>query len=114
MMISQNTLMGRVNIAFSMIKKGLFFSHPIKKLEKLFSKTRFTVGALNYPYLALLSMFSNNNLLPFKDLVSLIMINSLKGKISYNKLVKKLNLNQARLVVAPFLRLDAHTNKFKS
>lgn len=104
MLISQNTLMGRANIAYSLSKKGLFLASPIRTLRMLMSKSRFSMGALNYPYMALLSMYTNSNKFSVKDLLTLI-LNTGDG-LSYNKLLKKVSIPYLELILAKLINSE--------
>jgi len=60
MFVSQNTLMGRANISYFLLNKGIVASSVVRWLQALNKRSRYTQGDWNIPLLALFTMFANS------------------------------------------------------
>jgi hypothetical protein len=91
MFISQNTLMGRVNILYSLLNKGINPCCMGAWMRNIISKSFFNEGNATYSYIALLTMFAKAGKLSYKDLISLLVFKGKDGKvlkISYKNFMK--------------------------
>jgi hypothetical protein len=71
MFISQNTMMGRANIAFSLLRKDICNDHLVKWVMSFTAKSRKEVGDIRYTLFALLSMAANSKMLELRKVLSL-------------------------------------------
>jgi hypothetical protein len=104
MFISQASMMGRVNIAFSLIKKGIYGRHVIAALRGLLARRRGDQGELNFSYVALLSMFAKSKKLSYEDLIRLLINKENPSKSAYKTLLSKVRLPYIENVLAKLCR----------
>lgn len=78
MFISQPTMMGRVNILYSLLNKGIVPAHLGHWMRSVLAKTWNVQGNIGFSYIALCSMFAKSGRLPYKDLLGALIIKSNK------------------------------------
>lgn len=83
MFISQNTMLGRVNILYSLLRKDIGTHSPIKYMRTLMSKDFHLIGDIRYSLLALLSMFVRSGKYRFEDFFALIMKDMKDKEMTY-------------------------------
>lgn len=67
MFISQNSFIGRANIAFSLMRKGLFTHFESAWLLKILRHRRYTAGDINLSLIAVWSMFAGSGLIGISE-----------------------------------------------
>jgi hypothetical protein len=100
MLMAQPTLMGRAQIGYALISKGIIRSAPNRVLSTLARQTRFIVGSPNAFYLALASMFAKKGRIAFMDLALAIFQKSLGFLNVYETLLRSANLTVLQQAVA--------------
>lgn len=91
MFLSQNTLMGRANILYSLLRKNLGIQSPIKYMRTLSQQGFRTQGDNRYSYLALLSMFINGGRYRLEDFFSLLTRGPDTKVVTYADLLSSVN-----------------------
>lgn len=99
MFISQNTLLGRVNILYSLFRKGIGIANPIKYMRTLLHKELRLQGESRFSYLALLSMFLRSGRYRFEDFFALVMKNANLEKVDYNSLESGVDPRTLEIVI---------------
>jgi hypothetical protein len=67
--MSQPTVMGRVGICFSILRKGIVKNHLIRYITRFSRQSRYEVGLPNLFYLGLASMFANSGVLKVSEVI---------------------------------------------
>lgn len=112
MFISQNTLLGRVNILYSLFNKDIGFETPIRYMRTLIHKGVRTPGESRFSYLALLSMFLKSGRYRFEDFFALIMKGANMKDVSYRSLESGVNPRTLEIVINNILiGADPHVVK---
>lgn len=68
MFVSQNSLMGRVNIAYFLLNIREL-KHPIAFLKNILRKSTYELGDYKFNLIALVSMFANAGKITFSELL---------------------------------------------
>lgn len=71
MFISQNTMMGRANIAFSLLRKDICQDHLVRWVSNFTAVSRKEIGDIRYTLFAILSMAANSKMLELRKVLSL-------------------------------------------
>lgn len=72
MFMSQNTLMGRANIIFSLFQKGIAPKELFPWMRRVTAKSRWDLGSFNYTLLAFATMLSNKGTILVEDVLKCI------------------------------------------
>jgi hypothetical protein len=107
--MSQPTLMGRANIAFSLLRKGIIRENINKWIKTMSRESRYVVGKPNTMYLALCTMFSNRGQLNALSFLANIMKQSAGHFSLYNTLVEESNISRLEQVIPALVRGEEQT-----
>jgi len=105
MFMSQPTVMGRVGICFSLLRKGIVKKHIIRYITRFSRESKFVVGIPNLFYLGLASVYANSGVLRVADIVHKV-ITYRDGKLT---LVPALFENSYGSIVRAFVSAVAHS-----
>jgi hypothetical protein len=97
-------MMGRVNIAFSLIRKDIYAGRIIAALRGILARRRGDLGELNFSYVALLSMFAKSKKLSYEDLIKLLINKENPSKSAYKTLLSRVRLPYIENVLAKLCR----------
>lgn len=73
MFMSQSSMMGRVNIVFSLLKKDIIKDRPISWIKRIIRKSQFVTGDYSFSFVALMAMYVSSGELRFEDLIKSLM-----------------------------------------
>jgi hypothetical protein len=104
MFISQNSLLGRVNIVYSLIQKGLVGKRPILWLRRMMSKSPYQVKNINISYLGLLSMYVNSGKARYEDFFNAIARSYNDKRPVYDLLVNDVSTSFLEAVLGSLLK----------
>lgn len=104
MLMAQPTLMGRAQIGYALIAKGIIQSAPIKVLNVLARQSRHTVGSPNAFFLALATMFAKKGRISFSDLAVAVLQKHLGFLNVYSTLLNTVNLTILQQGIAMLTR----------
>lgn len=96
--------MGRVNIAYSLIRKGILRNHIIGALRGILARRKGDIGEINFSYVALLTMFAKDKKLSYEDLIKLLINKENPAKSAYKTLLTKVRLPYVENVLAKLIR----------
>lgn len=102
--ISQNTLMGRVNIAFSMSMKYDVTSQWFLWFKSVTRKSKYTEGSVHYVLLAFLSMLAQRVGVPFSRVASLLINVDRPYLRAYRAIAGSMNLDYFKLIITQLLQ----------
>jgi hypothetical protein len=92
MFISQNTMMGRVNIAFSLLGKDIISTRPVAWVTSIMQKSKWTIGEKNFSFVALLSMFAKSGRIPFDELIRALYNENEPNRKLYKNILENIRL----------------------
>lgn len=92
MLMSQPTLMGRANIAYSYLTKGIITERINPFIERMARASKYTEGSSNPMYIALASMLAKSGRLPLLELLYAIAQKTDGWFDLYDSLMKKANV----------------------
>lgn len=108
MYISQNTMMGRASIAYSLIRKGIIRNKVVRWVENILRHTRKEKGALNYSLFALMNMFVSSRLLSFEELMSGAIPQMRQAQDAiYKNLLNRIQIGSLRSLLVECTRPDS-------
>jgi len=100
MFISQNTLMGRVNILYSLMSREIHTTHRVGTwILNMISKSRTDRGEISFSLYALWTMFANKGLVSFSNLIKAGINVSSPSKQTYKSLLEGLSSDYLLSVV---------------
>lgn len=99
MFISQNTLLGRVNILYSLFNKDIGISSPLRYLKALTRKSLSDQGDERFSYLTLISMYVKSGKYRFEDFFALVMRGADMTKVDYKSLESGVDPSLLRQVI---------------
>jgi hypothetical protein len=76
MFLSQNTMMGRANIVFSLLNKDMNIPCVGRWINGIVSKTWFKLGNPTYSYISLLTMYAKTGKFSYESLISALTVKS--------------------------------------
>jgi hypothetical protein len=108
MYISQNTMMGRASIAYSLIRKKVVTTKVVRWVENILRHTRKEKGALQYSLFALMNMFVSSRLLSFEELMSGAIPEARQAKDAiYKNLLDRLKIGTLRNLLVECTKPDS-------
>lgn len=105
MFMSQNTNMGRVNIAFSLLNSRKVKS-PITFIKNIVRKTSYSLGDYKFCLLALISMFVKRNSLSYKEVLRLLIVPVDNWNRRVKSSIDNLNIGFLELVIVALLKRE--------
>jgi len=105
MFMSQPTVMGRVGICFSLLRKGIVKKHIIRYITRFSRESKFSMGLPNLFFLGLASVYANSGVLRVSDIIHKV-ITYRDGKLT---LVPALFENSYGAIIRAFVSAVAHS-----
>jgi len=90
MFMSQASLMGRVNIVFSLIQKGIISSFPIRQIRHILKPNQFhpsSDSVDSFSIVALLAMFANSGAISYEILLKALLSGETTGRLLYKNVL---------------------------
>lgn len=109
MFISQNTMMGRVNIAFSLLAKGIVSQSVMRWYRLLVRQGKFKKGNYNISLVALFTMFANQGLVSMADLLKSLYDEENPFRKFYKSLLLNLKTSYVERLVTDLIRKEVPT-----
>jgi len=103
MFMSQNSNMGRVNIAFSLLNSRKIKS-PITFIKNIVRKTTYSLGDYKFCLLALVSMLVKKNSLSYDEVLKLLIVPVEDWNRRIKSSVENLNIGFLELVISSLLK----------
>lgn len=100
MFMSQASMMGRVNIVYSLLNKDIISSRPISWIMSLLKKSKYDNGEMNFSFVALLSMYSKSGKVPFKELIKSLYSESKPDRKLYKGMLDNVKLPYIQNIIA--------------
>jgi hypothetical protein len=112
MFISQNSMLGRVQICLHLLKQGFVKNHPIQYFEKLISKYPGSLGNFKYSYLAFATSLVPSRIISL-DLLLKVVYNKDFRKKRYNRQwLEDINLDQIKKLIVLYTKKEEINLKF--
>lgn len=102
-LVSQNTLLGRVAVAYSLIRKGSVDNKIMSRLSQFFHKNRIEKGDDQYGFIALLTILANTKHFSIAELYKLFTPSSYRI-FSYHSVLNGVSLETIRSIIGRVLK----------
>jgi len=102
MFISQNTMMGRANIAYSLLSKGVGISYPVafvRAVTRLSPWSKVSAG-YSYTLIALLTMYTKSGRFEVASLVKSLMSEAFPGRALYKNVLSSASISTLENLLA--------------
>jgi len=106
MFMSQPTMMGRVNIVYSLLNKDIIPSNLIGWVRNILSKSWYNKGDMRFSLIALLSMLTKSGKLPYSVLIGALIAkqNKIPKRLIAKNLVGVTNLSYMESLLSSTIR----------